>query len=69
MAARKYPVAPAVVEAVDPIIVVVEVVGKNIVRAAAAATVVGVGRHPGPTERVGAAEVGRNLDPVVVLAG
>ena len=43
MAARKHSVALAVV---DP--VVVEVVGKNIVRLAVAATVVGVGRHLGP---------------------
>ena len=58
MAARRYPVVPVVVEAVD-LVVVVEVVGKNIVQAASvAATVVGVGRHLGPTVGVVAAEVG-----------
>ena len=65
MAARKHPVAPAVV---DPI-VVVEVVGKNIVRVVAVVTSVGIGRHLGPTVGVVAAEVGRNPEPVVVLAG
>ena len=68
VAARIYPVVSVVVEAADPIVVVVEVVGKITVRvAAAAATAVGVGRHLGPTVGVVAAEVGQN--PVVVLAG
>ena len=66
VAAKRYPVVPVVVvvEAVDP--VAVEVVGKNIVRAAAA-TAVGIGRHLDLTVGVVAAEVGQS--PVVVLAG
>ena len=44
MAARKHSVVPVVVGQ----LVVVEVVGKNIVRLAAAPTVVGVGIHLGP---------------------
>ena len=54
VAAKRYHVVPVVVEAVDP--VVIEVVGKNIVRVAS--VVVGVGRHLGPTVGVVAAEVG-----------
>ena len=68
MAARKYPVVPVVVEAVEPV-VVVGAVGKYIARVVAVATAVGVGRHLGPTVGVVAAEVGRNPEPVVVLAG
>ena len=66
--AARCPVVLVVVEAVDPV-VVVEVVGKNIVRAAAAAvaTVVGVGRHLGLPVGVVAVEVGQNR--VVVLVG
>ena len=52
MAARKHSVVPVVVDQV----VVVEVVGNNIVRLAPAATVVGVGRHLGPTVGVVLAE-------------
>ena len=66
VAATRYPVVPVVVEAIDPV-VVVEVVGKNTVRAAS--VVVGVGRHLGPTVGVVAAEVGSNPDHVVVLVG
>ena len=72
MAVRTCPVVPVAVEALDPV-VVVEVVGKNIVRAAvAAATVVGVGRHLGRTVGVAAAAavvgVGRHLGPTIGVA-
>ena len=52
MAARKHFVVPVVLDQV----VVVEVVGKNIVQLAPAATVVGFGIHLGPTVGVVLAE-------------